>query len=54
MQIKKITTDRKPKTCMPCILKHLHDCGTFQKRQEDSGGARTEKVPDKRCLIKVG
>ena len=52
MKIIKIIVDRKPDNCMSCILKHSHDCGVIVKKQEDSSGARADKLPDGRCILK--
>jgi hypothetical protein len=53
MEIKKIIVDRLSTSCMPCLLKHSHDCGTLVKKQETSSGARIEKKPDDRCKLRT-
>jgi hypothetical protein len=53
MKILKIIVDHKPETCMGCVLKHSHDCGSMNKRQEDSSGVMAIKCPDKRCLLRT-
>lgn len=54
MKIYKMITDRKPNNCIVCPLMRLNQCGKDIKVQTTSSGAYMERVPDNRCLIKIG
>ena len=54
MKIYKVVADRKPNNCIVCPLMRLNQCGKDVKVQTTSSGAYMERVPDSRCLIRVG
>ena len=53
MKIYKVVADKKPNTCIICPLMRLNQCGKDIKVQTTSSGTYTERVPDKRCLIRI-
>ena len=54
MKIYKVVVDKKPTNCIMCPLMRLNQCGKDIKVQTTSSGAYMERVPDKKCLIRVG
>ena len=54
MKIYKVVADKKPSNCIACPLMRLNQCGKDIKVQLSSSGAYMERVPDCRCLIRVG
>lgn len=54
MKIYKVIVDKKPNHCIMCPLIRLRLCGKDIKVQLSSSGAYMERVPDKRCLLRVG
>lgn len=54
MKIIKMIVDKKPSHCIVCPLSKLHICGKDHVEHPTSGAAYIERVPDSRCLVRVG
>lgn len=54
MKIYKVIVDKKPTNCIACPLIRLRLCGKDRTVKPSSSGAYVERVPDARCLLRVG
>lgn len=54
MKIYKVIVDKKPTNCIACPLIRLRLCGKDKTVKPDSSGAYVERIPDSRCLLRVG
>lgn len=53
MKIYKVLVDKKPNNCIACPLISLRLCGKDRAVKPDSSSAYQERVPDRRCLLRV-
>ena len=54
MKIYKVIVDKKPNHCIVCPLIRLRLCGKDNTVKPSSSGAYVERIPDSRCLLRVG